>query len=245
MSGKQTGYRVEYANSSRAKCKGPKPCSGTSIQKEELRFGTLVDFRGATSFAWRHWGCVTPKILQKMKEMFSDPSDLNGYDDLKAEDQERIQKALEEGHVADEDIPNSARKKEGEEDKPKKRATKRKAASDDEGEEEVAEKPKKSHSTQAKVTCSPSPPRLLESSLPTLTTAVEPLSDHSETSHSPFARFHCRLCQADMCNDPTATMCGHLFCYRCITESVIRTPRCPTCATPTLLYCLFRLDLSA
>ncbi|KAM6492562.1 hypothetical protein JOM56_012286 [Amanita muscaria] len=95
-------------------------------------------------------------------------------------------------------------------------------------------------------TCSPSPPSLLQSSLPTPTTAVEPLSDHSETSHPPFSRLlHCRLCQADMCNDPTATMCGHLFCYRCITESVIRTPRCPACAAPTLLYCLFRLDLSA
>lgn len=25
---------------------------------------------------------------------------------------------------------------------------------------------------------------------------------------------HCRLCQIDTCSDPTATMCGHLFCYK-------------------------------
>jgi len=56
---------------------------------------------------------------------------------------------------------------------------------------------------------------------------------------------HCRLCQIDTCSDPTATMCGHMFCYKCITKSVMETPRCPVCSTPTLLYCLFRLHLSS
>ncbi|KIL62873.1 hypothetical protein M378DRAFT_128311, partial [Amanita muscaria Koide BX008] len=150
MSDKQTGYRVGYAYSSRGKCNGLEPCSGTPIKEQELRFGCLVDIRGATSFAWRHWGCVRPKMLQMMKEMFSDPSDLDGYDDLKPEDQERIQKALEEGHVADEDIPRSARKEKGKEDKPMKRAIKKNAAANDEGEEEVAEKPKRSRSSKPK-----------------------------------------------------------------------------------------------
>jgi hypothetical protein len=36
------------------------------------------------------------------------------------------------------------------------------------------------------------------------------------------------------------------FCVnRCITDAVIKTSRCPVCMTPTLLYCLFRLDLAA
>ncbi|KDR68423.1 hypothetical protein GALMADRAFT_272650 [Galerina marginata CBS 339.88] len=56
---------------------------------------------------------------------------------------------------------------------------------------------------------------------------------------------HCRVCFADTCDDITASMCGHLFCNRCITDAVIKTNRCPVCMTPTLLYCLFRLDLGA
>ena len=75
---------------------------------------------------------------------------------------------------------------------------------------------------------------------------------------------HCRACLADTCDDITASMCGHIFCnrfvlfhfylrldatptifIRCITDAVIKTNRCPVCMTPTLLYCLFRLDLAA
>ncbi|KAF9530012.1 hypothetical protein CPB83DRAFT_196651 [Crepidotus variabilis] len=56
---------------------------------------------------------------------------------------------------------------------------------------------------------------------------------------------HCRVCLADTCDDITASMCGHIFCNRCITDAVIKTNRCPVCMTPTLLYCLFRLDLAA
>jgi len=56
---------------------------------------------------------------------------------------------------------------------------------------------------------------------------------------------HCRVCRADTCDDITASMCGHIFCNRCITDAVIKTSRCPVCMTPTLLYCLFRLDLAA
>ncbi|TFK28559.1 hypothetical protein FA15DRAFT_43299 [Coprinopsis marcescibilis] len=54
---------------------------------------------------------------------------------------------------------------------------------------------------------------------------------------------HCRECKAETCEDITATMCGHVFCNRCIVNAVIKTSRCPLCSTPTLLYCLFRLDL--
>lgn len=80
-----------------------------------------------------------------------------------------------------------------------------------------------------------------------------------KTSRNPL---HCRACLADSCDDITASMCGHIFCnrcallsrccwcawltyYRCITDAVIKTSRCPVCSTPTLLYCLFRLDLAA
>ncbi|KXN91805.1 PARP-type zinc finger-containing protein C2A9.07c [Leucoagaricus sp. SymC.cos] len=121
MSEKTTGYRLEYASSNRAKCKGPKPCSGTTINKGDLRFGTLVEVRGNQSFAWRHWGCVTPKLIENIKKNFSEASELDGFEDLNDDDKAKVLKAYEDGHVADEDIPDSARKPEGEE-KPKKKA---------------------------------------------------------------------------------------------------------------------------
>ncbi|KAH8827308.1 hypothetical protein DL96DRAFT_1606239 [Flagelloscypha sp. PMI_526] len=110
-------YRVEYASSARAGCKGPMVC--TKIGKGELRVGTLVEINGKSSFAWRHWGCVTEKILSNMKDGIGEAKEFDGYEELKEVDQQKIEKAFEVGHVADEDIPDSARKPEGEE-KPKK-----------------------------------------------------------------------------------------------------------------------------
>ncbi|KAF9450210.1 zf-PARP-domain-containing protein, partial [Macrolepiota fuliginosa MF-IS2] len=119
MAEKSTGYRVEYASSARAKCKGPKPCAGTAIDKGELRFGTLVEIRSAHTFQWRHWGCVTSRILDNLKKNISEPNDLDGFDALQEADQAKIIKAWQDGHVADEDIPESARKPEGEESEEK------------------------------------------------------------------------------------------------------------------------------
>ncbi|KAI5116155.1 hypothetical protein M0805_008426 [Coniferiporia weirii] len=150
---KKGGYRLEISGTGRAKCKGPKPCSGTQISKGELRFGTIVDMKGNTSFVWRHWGCVTPRIIANMKTKFESASDLDGFDELPEEDQSRIEKAWEDGRVADEDIPDSARKPEAEGDddedsgKKKKAAKKAPAKKRAEDEEEEVdgeeEKPKK------------------------------------------------------------------------------------------------------
>ncbi|KAJ7698678.1 hypothetical protein B0H17DRAFT_836294, partial [Mycena rosella] len=104
------GYRLEYAASNRAKCKGGKPCQGTTITKGELRFGSVVDYQGNTSFAWRHWGCVTKKVISNAKNLHDEAAELDGFDDLEDADKARVTKAWEEGHVADEDIPDSARK---------------------------------------------------------------------------------------------------------------------------------------
>lgn len=106
-------------------------------------------FYSFTDSVWRHWGCITKKIIENMKKSFEDASELDGYEELKAEDQARVTKAWEDGEVADEDIPPSARKPEGEdgaEEKPKKAAKKapaKKKAAEDGKDEEVAEKPKK------------------------------------------------------------------------------------------------------
>ncbi|KAJ6516270.1 hypothetical protein C8R45DRAFT_238590 [Mycena sanguinolenta] len=103
--GNKTGYRLEYAISGRFGCKGDRPCKGTLIPKGSLRFGSTVDFQGNTCFAWRHWGCVTPRVLEKVKKVHDEAADLDGFDELSREDQARITRAWENGHVDYEDIP--------------------------------------------------------------------------------------------------------------------------------------------
>ncbi|GAA6051280.1 hypothetical protein JCM3770_006793 [Rhodotorula araucariae] len=150
-----------------SKCKGPKPCNGTNIPKGTLRCGTLVTIQGNTSFAWRHWGCTTSKQFENMRESFESAEELDGYEDLEPEDQERVKKAFEAGHVADEDIPDSARKPEAEPEldedgnpietpkkaKAKRAPRKKKAAASDEAEdddEEFDDKPKKKTAAKKK-----------------------------------------------------------------------------------------------
>lgn len=95
-----------------------------------------------------------------MKSKFEDPSDLDGFEDLTPEDQAKIKKAYEDGHVADEDIPDSARKPEADDDedgeKPKKKVTKKKKAADDEDGED---KPKAKRAPRKKAKVSQSPTR--------------------------------------------------------------------------------------
>ncbi|EGO30090.1 hypothetical protein SERLADRAFT_491696 [Serpula lacrymans var. lacrymans S7.9] len=70
-------------------------------------------------------------------------------------------------------------------------------------------------------------------------------SSSGSAPSSPIApRYHCRICRKDPCENLTSTLCGHLFCNRCITEEVIAKSSCPVCKTATLLYCLFRIDTS-
>ncbi|TFK28500.1 zf-PARP-domain-containing protein [Coprinopsis marcescibilis] len=151
------GYRIEYSSSSRAGCKGPKPCAGTKIAKGELRFGTVVEIQGNSAFQWRHWGCVTKKIFENVKKSIENAEDLDGFADLKPEDQAKIRKAWQDGQVDDADLtanqlPKTAEEAE-EEPVKKKRAPKKKKADeeDDEEPEEPAEKPKKKAPAKSKV----------------------------------------------------------------------------------------------
>ena len=59
-----------------------------------------------------------------MKKSLNDPSELDGYDELKPEDQAKIIKAWQEGKVDPADVPESARKPSG-------------AGDEDEGDEEL------------------------------------------------------------------------------------------------------------
>ncbi|KAI0292921.1 hypothetical protein BC826DRAFT_1017548 [Russula brevipes] len=151
---KKSGYRLEYAKNNRAKCKGPKPCSGTVLEKGTLKLGSLVDFRGHTSFAWRHWGCTTPLIINNFKKSFSEADELDGFDELQPADQDKIR-----GDDAEEEAkPKKKRtpaKKDAESEgaKPKKARTSKKKsdeegdAADDGGEKE---KPKKAPASKSR-----------------------------------------------------------------------------------------------
>jgi len=157
-------YRVEVTKQGRAGCKGPKPCNGTKIQKGELRVGTFVQIPsggGETrdSWQWRHWGCVTKKVLANL--MNSGPlEDLDGFEDIGDEYQEKMRKAWENGEVAPDDIPESAKKpKEGEDTEAvgsssspvkDKKAVKKKSAKAADDEEEP--KPKKAKKSKKAVT---------------------------------------------------------------------------------------------
>ncbi len=97
--------------------------------------------------AWRHWGCVTKKIIGNIKEKQGEASEIDGFEDLLPEDQERVTTALENGEVALEDVPASAQKPDDGEEKPKKARKPTKKKADDEDEE----KPKRGRAGSSKV----------------------------------------------------------------------------------------------
>jgi NADH:ubiquinone oxidoreductase subunit len=88
---------------------------------------------------------VTPKILSNIKNSAENPSDLDGYEELNPEDKEKVNKAWEEGKVAPEDIPESAKKPQGDDeegDEEKKSKSKKDAAAAGE------DKPKRARSSK-------------------------------------------------------------------------------------------------
>ncbi|MCJ1396933.1 hypothetical protein MMC11_000125 [Xylographa trunciseda] len=98
-------FRLEYALSGRAGCKATE-CKkqGIKIDKGELRHGTFLEIQEHQSWAWKHWGCVTPVQIASLKKDIEGNLDyLDGYEDLNDEDKAKVRQALAEGHVADED----------------------------------------------------------------------------------------------------------------------------------------------
>ncbi|KAI1911116.1 hypothetical protein LOZ12_004524 [Ophidiomyces ophidiicola] len=100
-------YRVEEASTGRAGCKN-KECQDKKekILKGELRLGSWVDTERFQSWSWKHWGCVTPRQVSTLQEIVGEDknfSDLDGFDEISAENQDKIREAVEHGHVADSD----------------------------------------------------------------------------------------------------------------------------------------------
>lgn len=94
---------------------------------------------------------MTAKILSNMVSAHPEPSDLDGFSDLREDDQARIRKAWQEGHVDPADIP-STQAQPGDKPEKKKAAPKKKKgeAEEEEGEDaaETSEKPKKARATK-------------------------------------------------------------------------------------------------
>ncbi|KAE8356516.1 hypothetical protein BDV28DRAFT_126772 [Aspergillus coremiiformis] len=103
-------YRLEQASTGRAGCQN-KDCKDQKIKiaKGELRLGTWVDNERIQSFFWRHWGCTTPKLIASLNEIVNTDEDskdfdqLDGFEDLTPENQEKVKRAVEQGHVDDDE----------------------------------------------------------------------------------------------------------------------------------------------
>jgi len=85
-------YRVEPAKSGRSYCK----ISKESIEKGEIRFGSLVDMGGHASYHWRKLSSLTPKVVKNVEAKVGDVDKLDGYADLSAKEQSQVQKAFKQ-----------------------------------------------------------------------------------------------------------------------------------------------------
>lgn len=79
-------------------------------------------------------------------------------------------------------------------------------------------------------TSAPSQPSSAASScvrLPSVVTSLESLPDQNDHAEVPSAAtngqspLYCRICLRDPCDDPTATMCGHIFCNRFVIRLLV------------------------
>jgi len=151
-------YKVQYSINSRAGCKD-KDCK-EKIEQGEVRIAKMYPSRfneGELQTDWFHAKCIFNALTRaRTAKKIESPSDLEGFDDLKAKDQEKIKEYIAGkgvGGAKKKKAAGTKRKKAGsdddeEEEKPKKKkaAPKKKAkkGSDaDEDEEEEEKKPRK------------------------------------------------------------------------------------------------------
>ncbi|KAH7390222.1 hypothetical protein BKA64DRAFT_117823 [Cadophora sp. MPI-SDFR-AT-0126] len=113
-------YRVETALSKRAGCQATE-CknNGVKIDKDELRLGIWVEYGDRGGWAWRHWGCVTGKVLQGLRDLVADPDKpgeyrwdmLDGFEsgdknslDKTPKLQEKVRRCITQGFIDHEDF---------------------------------------------------------------------------------------------------------------------------------------------
>ncbi|KZT67187.1 hypothetical protein DAEQUDRAFT_407067 [Daedalea quercina L-15889] len=102
-----TTHAFEYSKSSKAKCHGPPPCKGSPIDLGTLRYGQVNFGPYGETVEWRHWGCVTPDILQRLSTVQLER--VPGFRNLRQEDQSKIRLAVGLRRIDPVDIPDTAR----------------------------------------------------------------------------------------------------------------------------------------
>ncbi|RPD66654.1 hypothetical protein L226DRAFT_609453 [Lentinus tigrinus ALCF2SS1-7] len=60
-------------------------------------------------------------------------------------------------------------------------------------------------------------------------TVQSPRPSTTKVSNAPRVSFHCRSCLRDPCVQPVTTICGHIFCHRCIVQELSTKMCCPVC----------------
>lgn len=110
----------EVAKLGQAVCKATE-CkkAGIKIGKGELRLGTWVEIQGHGGWQWRHWGCVTGKQLENLREYLEEPGEpgtyrwdfFDGYDDEGVSGlvnhpdlQEKVRRVVTQGFIDPEDF---------------------------------------------------------------------------------------------------------------------------------------------
>ncbi|KAK9468284.1 poly polymerase and DNA-ligase Zn-finger region-domain-containing protein [Lipomyces arxii] len=87
-------YRVEVAKKGHAGCRGS-ACKkeGIKIGNGELRLGVFVTISdGVPGWFWRHWKCVTPQVMENIKESLEngDITELDGFSEIPEEQQQIV-----------------------------------------------------------------------------------------------------------------------------------------------------------
>lgn len=83
-------YMVEPAKSGRSTCK----VSKETIEKGEVRFGSLVDIGGHTTYHWRKLKCITGKQVENLVSKMGGLDKVGGFDALSPKQQKQVLSAL-------------------------------------------------------------------------------------------------------------------------------------------------------
>lgn len=113
---------AELSPNKRAGChNGECKKAGIKLQKGEARFGSMVTINEKSSYQYRHWyissdthgcflnannrrGCVTPVVVSNIRDFIDgDFEMIDGFEEMPADWQDKIKRAVEQGHVDDED----------------------------------------------------------------------------------------------------------------------------------------------
>ncbi|ORY03983.1 zf-PARP-domain-containing protein [Basidiobolus meristosporus CBS 931.73] len=177
-------YVVEYARSGRSKCKGPKSCVDKVIPKGALRLGSVTERNGMEQTFWRHWNCVTPKILESIDEV----ENLDGFEELLFEDKEIVEEAVRTRSLPNKDDedqdqesnPKETAKKDAPMPKKRSRATKNTAPAEDEAPKKRGKKAKEAPKSDSEEESKPTEKKS-KNAAPKRRTRKAPVPSNSES----------------------------------------------------------------